>query len=170
MIVGILANPWWCCRVLSASWQGVRPNSCRSLWPLYPFLLTCWMQEEWWSLTSPHKHAARMFDAPSSHVSCSMHSSGYLSMTVHMGWTPSYQKMHSAVAVPRSHMLSHLIVLSLLCWLWQMISVLLWVVGGQVPHTHHGIPLTSDLLWDRKSHCGVWSGTLLLDNSEYGLW
>ena len=110
----------------------------------------------WRSLAQPHEHAVRMLDTSLLHVFCSKHPSGCLGMTVHMGWTPLHQKMHSAVAVPRIHMLSRLIGLSPLCWLWQVISVLLWAVGGQVQHSHHAIPLTSNLLWDLKPHCDVW--------------
>ena len=60
------------------------------------------------SLAHLHEHAACMLDASPSPVSCSIHPSGYLGMMVQMGWTPLHQKMHSAVAVHRIHMLSHL--------------------------------------------------------------
>ena len=59
-------------------------------------------------LANLHEHVACMFDASPSPVSCSIHPSGCLGMMVHMGWTPLQQKMHSAFAVPRIHMLSHL--------------------------------------------------------------
>ena len=156
-----------CCMVVHALRWGVKPISCRWPWRLYPFLLTCWVLEGWRSLAQSHKHAVCTLDTSLFHVSCSKNAPGYLGMMVHMGWIPLRQEMHSTV--PRIHMPSYLVGLSPLCWLWQVISVLLWVVGGQVPRTHHGIPLTSDL-WDLEPHCDVWLETLLLDSSEHNLW
>ena len=156
IIVGIWVNPWQRCMVVHNSWWGVKPTSCRWLWWLYPFLLTCWILEGWKSLAQPHEHAVRTLNTSLFHVSCSKHPSGCLGMTVHMDRTPLHQIMHSAVAVSRIHMLLHLIELILLCWLWHVIIVLLWAVGGQVPHTHthHGLSLTSNLLWDHRYGCG----------------
>ena len=88
MIVGIWANPWRRCVVVHASWRVVKPTTCRWLWRLYPFLLTCWILEGWRSLTQPREHAVRTLDTSLFHVSCSKHPSGCFGMTVHMGWTP----------------------------------------------------------------------------------
>ena len=81
MIVGISANTCRFCKVVPAL-RVARSDLLYSvsLWQLYPFLLTCWVQERWRSLTRLHKHAAHMFDASPSHVSCSIHPSWCLGL------------------------------------------------------------------------------------------